>query len=118
MAAVVVCGCLAARPARAQQYVSARYNQCTSVRLIGSGMQIVNSCNVRLTVQFVPKDGSFGGSCDVDPGRSCGTGWYQSEYTAHGGWDTYSCPYGYLAADMHGESISAPHTVYQCKKLF
>ena len=104
---------------QAQTYVQPTYNGCITQSNGSLGITFNNSCNISLSVQFVPMNGTgLGGQSDVRPGGSQGTGFTNDDKRNSGGWELYICPTGYVAVDGSDRPVNQPGVNFQCKKLY
>lgn len=116
--AICVSAGLCSIPMSPQAYLEPNYNNCIELTNGGLGtIAIRNTCNIKISVQWVPFDGSPGGRLLViNPGSSQGTGSTYREKQEAGGWDYYICPKDYTAVDARDRQITKPNTQFHCKK--
>ncbi|MGB7284685.1 MAG: hypothetical protein WBE13_20630 [Candidatus Acidiferrum sp.] len=81
-----------------------------------------NDCGRPISVTYIavsPEDPDGASGCDIDPGKSCNTGWSKSEVQAKGGgFDVYVCPKGYMPVDAAtDQSVDKSNVKFVCKKL-
>lgn len=101
----------------AQAYVQPTYNGCITKSNGSGGITFANSCNLSLSVQFVPMNGTgLPGQVDVRAGGSTPTGFSSDDERGSGGYEFYICPTGYVAVDGNDRPISKPRMNFQCKK--
>jgi hypothetical protein len=116
-ALLILLSLAAKHPARAQQYLEPNYNHC--IRLVDGGfgtIGIQNTCNIGISVQWVPYDNGSGGQLDIAPGSTQGTGATNREKSEQGGWNFYICPRNYSAVDGRDRPITEPNVSFHCKR--
>jgi hypothetical protein len=81
-----------------------------------------NDCGRPIAVTYIalsPEDPDGASACDIDPSKSCNTGWSKSEVQAKGGgFEVYVCPKGYMPVDAAtDQSVDKTNVRFVCKKL-
>jgi hypothetical protein len=74
-----------------------------------------NSCGAAVAVMYISGDGHHEGMLHIAAGGHGSTGRSASEATNAGGFESYSCPEGYVPVDSDGRYVTRPQTVFRCK---